>query len=376
MRKNASSMIYLIFFFVMFLAFCAFAVDGTIIFAQRARLQNATEAAALAGASAFKYQGTSTIAEVQTKAAEAFKMWEYNDLENAGAPNVQVNIDKKMVMVTTRMIAQPFFLAFLGTSGIELNAMSAAKSEELKIKSKYPGINWVSAAMVYRRDIIMSDKDELYDTAVLKPVGQNSRSASLDASDKPKLSLIDDKDDRPLSLAPAGRLIVKLPAPIVDKKGPDIMVKEYGEALDGYFVFVGLDNDPAATRDASKTTGPYINYKKHGSNVKWTNISCSGDYDTGLPPYQIYVQGVGNQVKFYGPAYFDIGDSCIGKKISMAKYLAIVDDNDESAFVESNGSYFPAMLYGESSQPTSGVDLDYISVLNHVILIKPKEFVN
>ena len=38
-KKRASTTVYFIFFFIMFLAFCAFAVDGTITYTNRAKLQ-------------------------------------------------------------------------------------------------------------------------------------------------------------------------------------------------------------------------------------------------------------------------------------------------------------------------------------------------
>ncbi len=59
----------------------------------------------------------------------------------------------------------------------------------------------------------------------------------------------------------------------------------------------------------------------------------------------------------------------------MAKYIRIVDDNNESAFVTSDAStYYKTMLYGEASSTTSGADIDAVSVLNHVKLIAASSF--
>ena len=59
----------------------------------------------------------------------------------------------------------------------------------------------------------------------------------------------------------------------------------------------------------------------------------------------------------------------------MAKYIRIVDDNQESAFVTSgDGKYYKAMLYGESSTATAGADIDYVKVLNHVKLVPASSF--
>jgi len=366
-RKNANTLVYLIFFFVIFLAFCSFAIDATIIFSQRAKLQSATESTALAAASGFNHQIDSTFAEIKDKADNSFDMWKYNNLKTAEI-NVEVNINQKEVLITSKMLAQPYFLAFLGVSGIELNAVSCAKSEALLITSHYAGINWVTKSMAYRTDVI-SKTGNYNDTAILQPIGK-MESASLDSVlNLPKFDLLDTANGHPLSLGPGGFLTIKLPNPIIDKPGADILIKEIGDAKEGYFVFVGLDVNPS---------NPYIQFDRPGDGLKWENITCSGEpmNNNGLKPREISTINLGSQVKFYGSAYFDIGDPCSDSGgLSMAKYLRIIDDNDESAFVENGGSLYPAMLYGEASTPTSGADIDFIKLLNHVQLKDPKEFI-
>ena len=362
-KKQASTLIYLMSFMVVFLAFCAFAVDATIIFSQRSKLQNATEAAALSAAASFNPTGASVGNDIIKKADEAFSMWKLGDLKNAKITNAEVSIANKEVRLTTRLIGQPFFLSFLGVSGVDLNAVSAAKSEKLPVTSNYAGINWVTTAAAYRSDIV-SKGTNLNDTAILQPLG-NTQSASRDSyTGIPIFRLIDDEDNQPLSLGPGGYITLKLPAPIVDKPGPDILINEIGFAKEGYMVFVGLDVNP---------DNPYMQYNRTGAGLRWVNISCSGTSknNPSLSPYSVSTP-LGNQAKFYGSGYFDIGDSCNpAGGVAMAKYLRIVDDNDESGFLQ-DGS--PAMLYGESSSPTAGADIDSVDVLNHVLLINPKNY--
>ena len=82
-KKNASTIIYLIFFLVVFLAFCSFAVDATIIFTDRTKLQNATESAALAAASAFNKSENVTIQDIENEAEGVFDRLKFPSLKYA-----------------------------------------------------------------------------------------------------------------------------------------------------------------------------------------------------------------------------------------------------------------------------------------------------
>lgn len=368
-KRQGSTLIYLLSFFVVFLVLCAFSVDATITFAMRAKLQNAAEAIALSAASGFNYTMTSTSAEIEKEAQNAFEMWKYGPLEVCDL-SVEVDIDKKEVLVALNMPSPTFFLSFLGVSAIQLEAVSCAKSEELNVTSSYPGVNWVSAASSYLSDII-SKQGNFNDTAILQPLGGGA-SASLDndVTGLPLFNLIDSLDGKPLSLGAGGYVTIKLPAPIVDKPGYDLLVNEIGDAKEGYFVFAGLDVNPQK---------PYVSYDNVGDGLRWVNITCTGkskESDSSFHPYTIATQTLGAQEKFYGSAYFDIGATCSGgfEGVSMAKYIRIIDDNDESAFVKNSSIYFPVMLYGESSTPTAGADIDSVSIFNHVKLISPKAF--
>lgn len=382
-KNNASAVIYLIFFFTVFLAFCTFAIDGTIIFMNRAKLQNTTESAALAAAAEFDAQTPTSTADVATitdKAERIFAALNGNPLKPTGEAlqginiNVKVSLQNREVLITTEALSPTYFLGFLGVSSVKLQATALAVSEQPYVMASYPNINWITANAAYHTDVISKDLN-LNDTAILTPIG-DMPSASIDSTMKIVNFKLIEKDpahpDQPLSLGPGGFITLKLPDPIIDKPGPDLFIKELG-ALEGYLVFAGLDNDPQ---------NPYMRHDQPGGKISWKNITCSGivkdnDSDNDLGAYKITTAELGEQAKFYGSGYFDLGAPCVG--LSMAKYIRIIDDNDESAFAKNslNGSdtkYYQTMMYGESSTPTAGADIDYVQVLNHVKLLKPSTF--
>ena len=407
MKKiKASSTVFIIAFFVAFLAFSAFAVDGTIILTQRAKLQSATEAAALAGASEFNSSpDTPTVQlNVVNAAKNTFKLIQVDSLKNMDVNslsnfNPEVSTAHNQIRITTNYLAQPFFLSFLGVTGIKLEAKACATSEALAVNANYLTVNWITTAAPYFSDIISKDLN-LHDTAILNPLG-GFLSASIDSVtgwvmfDAIDLAVpsrnppIPAGTIVPLSLGPGGFITLKMPAPIIDKPGADLYIKEVGDAVEGYFVFAGLDNDPGETTDSSAATGPYVQADKPGAGITWVNISCSGtpevkDNNGGIGAYSVSTDGLDAQTKFYGSGYFDLGSSCISGPISMAKYIRIVDDNSESAFVKNSvgnipatnpPTYYKAMLYGEASTDTAGADIDAVMVLNHVRLISPSSYI-
>lgn len=373
-KKRASSAIFTIFFFTIFLMFCALAVDGTIVFANRSRLQSATEAAALAGASEFVK--LNTVDAVKTAAENSFNLIKYKGLSNASI-TVSVNTDPniKQVLVVATSVSQPFFLSFLGINGINIEAKACAVSEELHVTAVYPRINWLTAQAQYTSDILSRDLN-LNDTAILLPVG-DLPSASYQSNIVDWKLINNETTNQPLSLGPGGFITIKLPAPIINKPGPDLFIKETGlsstgadgATLEGYMVFAGLDNNPAK---------PYWYFDSPGDGISWVNISKTGKPENSS--FHEYIQTAnganitGDNVKFYGSGYFDLDG--LGN-ISMVKYIRIVDDNSESAFVTNDGiQYYKAMLLGESSSATAGADIDYVSVLNHVRLMPPKNYVH
>lgn len=369
-QKKASSTVYIIFLIIILLAFLSFAVDGTIILTNRVKLQNAVEMTALAAASEFSSLPQTQVTQNVTDAAtNTFNLLKKDSLQSATITTSVKNIaaDKK-VLINGTMISQPFFLSFLGVSGVKLEAKACAQSKGPPVTANYPGINWLTVSAAYLSDILSEDTN-LRDTAILTPLG-DFKSASYD-SGIVNFALIQGGDNQPLSLGPGGFVTMKLPVPVIDKPGPDVHIKEVG-AIEGYFVFVGLDNDPAH---------PYVQTSKPGNGITWVNISCSGisdaqDTDNIVGAYNVPT-GLGNKDKFYGSGAFDLGDDCItgtANDISMAKYIRIIDDNDESAFVITGTKYYKAMLYGEASTATAGADIGDVSVLNSIELISPANF--
>lgn len=370
-KKKASSTLYFIFFFIIFLAFCAFAVDGAIVLTNRAKLQNITEASALAGISEFKSDTDPTINIINT-AKSTFNLLKQDCLKAAiiDDPPI-VNIGDQTVTVTTHMISKPFFLSFLGVTGINLNAKATAVSESPSVYTAHGGINWLTKYKPYQTDIIDSD------SAVLQSLITNAN-ASYDSSTG-KVKWLNIRSNigagqstsagtYPLSLGPGGFVTIKLPTPIINKPGDDLYIEETGSALEGYMVFAGLDVDPDK---------PYSDYTMPANTgeLKWVNISCSGTPVTSLGshysahPTASSANLSGAKDKFYGSGNFDLGNSCLSGNVNMVKYIRIVDDNEESAYIKDpNGIYYQTMLYGESSTTTPGADIDYVQVLNYVHL--------
>lgn len=354
-KKQASSTLYFIFFFIIFLAFCAFAVDGTIVFTNRAKLQNITETAALAGAEQFNSDNDpSSISATEKNDVELVAQKTFDTLKQGGLKTAKVDIDvadaaTQTLTLNTSMISQTFFLSFLGVSGINLSAQAKAMNEPKQVFGvNDTHLHWATKKAVYQADVIKND------SAILKPLGDFA-GASFASSGNVDYNLISSGDNKPLSLGAGGFVTIKLPVPIIDKTGPDLQITESG-AQEGYMVFAGLDNDPR---------NPYIDYTNQGAGLSWINISPTADM--AMPRGTATTNlGGGAQVKVYGSGNFDIGTSRSGyiNPVSMVKYIRIVDDNEESSYI--NG--IPVKLYGEASSRTPGADIDAVKVLNYVHL--------
>lgn len=341
-KKQASATIYITFLFVVFLAFSAFAVDGAIVLTDRVKLQNITEASALAAASEFN-----STASVSDAATGIFNVLKSERLVSATSV-VLVDTDKKQVKISSQYISRPIFLSFLGVTGIRLEAKSCAVSEAVKVKSTYSGVNWVTSSANYISDILSAD------SSVTMPLG-GAKSAAYDSTGTAvKYSYIEANG---LSLGPGGYVTIKLPEPLVDKPGNDLYVEEGGSAKEGYMVFAGLDVNPDK---------PYVKSGTKGDDIYWVNISCSA---TGSPTSSATTNGLGLQAKVYGNGSFDIGASCAGN-LAMVKYIRIVDDNEETAYI--GGVKYN--IYGEASTATAGADIAPVTVLNHVRLIAPDDY--
>lgn len=375
-KKEASSVIFLTVFFVIFLAFAAFAVDGTIVFTTRAKLQNITEMTALAAASEFNYsQNETDVSAIETHVSNSanttFNLLKQDGLQYAKIDKMNVSTTSNKILVVSKVTAEPYFLAFLGVNGITLEAQACALSEPLPIKANYSGVNWLTTKAAYLSDII-TNASTYYDTAILPPLG-NMASASYMLGIADFSLITDDNGSKALSLGPGGFITIKLPAPVINKTGYDLYIREIGnigstgKTKEGYMVYAGIDNNP---------DNPYVKQEDAGSEISWVNISSCGDPEPEDSSFSGAHQYANTQIssstdKFYGSGYFDIG-KC---GINVAKYIRIVDDNNESAFVTNNGTtYYKTMMYGEASTATAGADISYISVLNRVRLIPSTSF--
>lgn len=364
-RHKASTITFIIFFIVVFLALSAFAVDGTMTFTNRMKLQNITEETALMAASEFNYSNSASssdlYSQVYATAQNIFYYLKQDGLQYA-TMNLAIDPDSRKVSITTTFVSQPFFLSFLGVSGVNLTAKAGAISEALPVTANYSGINWLTASAAYLSDILSKDVN-LNDTAIMTPLGKTP-SASYDSTTGFVMFSNISSSTTPLSLGPGGFITIKLPAPITDKTGYDLYIKECGEALEGYMVFAGIDNNP---------NKPYVNSSNTGDGISWINITSTGTSEySALDSSALQTANTqlptNIQDKIYGSAYFDISK----KNLSMVKYIRIVDDNQESAFYKDSttGNYYKAMIYGEASTNTAGADIGSVQVLNHVYLVK------
>lgn len=352
-KKQASSTLYFILFFIIFLAFCAFAVDGTIVFTNRAKLQSITETAALAAAEEFNSDNDTAIsateqANVGLVANNLFNTLKQGGLQTAKVDDVGLSPSSRMVTLTTSMVSQPFFLSFLGVSGINLSAQAKAISKPMDVLgANDTSLHWATKRAVYQADVIAKD------SVVVKPLGEFSSQSFSSGSVNYGLIRSGVTPPKPLSLGPGGFVTIKLPVPIINKTGPDLQINEIGNR-EGYMVFAGLDNDP---------NNPYIDHTDIGGKLSWVNISCAGDAAMQRGTAVTNLLGAA-QDKVYGSGNFDLSANCLSGNINMVKYIRIIDDNEESAYV--NGA--KVQLYGESSSPTPGADIESVKVLNYVHL--------
>lgn len=374
-KKKASTLVYLIFFFTFLLAIIAFAVDVTLTYTNRQKLQSAAEITALSAAAAFN--DSKNITQVAKDTFRLLKPMglEAVDVNNPSVFDVKLNTTdpkNRKVMITVNMSSMPYFLTFFGVSNIQLRAKACAVSEFMPIKSSHgTKVAWLSSGKPYSSDIVSLAPTNFNDTAILRSLGKNISASFKSAVNTPDYSLLDAEDGKPLSLGPGGFVTIKAPAPIVDKPGYDFEVIEIGDAKEGYMVFAGLDADPER---------PYFTHENPGAGIRWVNVSCTALSEV---PGGVVTNSKldGSLTKVYGSSKFDLGDSSsgftdscydsvYGRKITMAKYLRIIDDNEESAYY--NKELMSAL--GEASTATAGADIDVVYILNHVKLIPPSSF--
>lgn len=368
-KRKAISLIIFILSISGIMAFTAFVIDVGMILSVQFELQKAVETAALASASTLEPQSTGTKLFINADTAGSTATSTFNAVLNnnnilTGAilKPVEVNIPSKSVRITAEIDVPTYFIAIVGVKRIKILAKSAAVAAPFYLSPYFPINSFASGANTYNKGSLMTDDEG--DTDIRKPVGDNFNENSLLSN------LYDAHDNRSVSLGPGGYFSARLPIPVVNGDGADLFIKEVGNA-EGYFIFVGVDVDPS---------NPYENAIVPGAGIKWRDISCSGvpvnttiGGKIGPQTVTITVNSTTQTVtKFYGSGYFDIGASCAGS-LSSAKYLRIVDDNNEDGFLATDLSK-PVTLPGEHSSVTPGVDIDAVGVLHHSRLIRSSDY--
>jgi hypothetical protein len=341
---------------VALMGFAALAIDLGISNNIQNELQKATTTAALVGALEMEPDefGNITPADAQQAALDSFyqsttsipgigSVVLVHPITGATAVNdpsfIQTIPTSRSVRIQTRAQVPTFFMAVIGIRSLQINAEAAASNFPA-----YPARNLPPPA----GSIIASDiKDPVGGTNsnVYKCAGGSPQDASF---------ILGPPDNVPVALGPGGSVTLRMPAPIVDGPGGDLYIKETGD-LEGYYVYVGIDN---------------------GGPIQWTNISCTGE------PTENAKTVVGSQVgayadtngqfKFYGSGLFDLGMQCNNGggatnytgAVNNATFVRIVDDNVEDGFVSSDLTSMTILL-GEHSSTSPGADIDTVAALHH-----------
>lgn len=366
-KRSANTIITLVMFFTVIMAFCAFAIDFTIILTQRAKLQSATESAAQAGASNFRYLSdlAPSSDEVESSARKTLSLLKDKRMHKVEIKEIVMKPESKAVYIKSEAIVPTYFLTTLGVGFVRLEAQSAARSEIKWMNKSQPKVLSKIDSVVYEGSVVVNPENEA-DTAILPPLGDAKNASMQKALGVVNFPLVyGSSDGKPLSLGAGGYITFRLPVMLVDKPGNDLYIKEIG-ASEGYFVFAGVDVDPK---------DPYINKDYKGKGIRWVNISCTGTPEGYGGAFSVFVPSLGMyQTKFYGSGYFDLGASCsdgYDRDVSAAKYIRIIDDNAEDGFMNSAN---PVLLLGEASSITPGADIDAVGVLNFIRLVKKSEF--
>jgi len=429
-RKGAS-LIILIFSLFAILGLSALVVDLGVILNQRYELQKAVESAALIAAAEYEVYFTDRevagderlglpydtkitdpatgVVSVQYRALK-----EYNQMLGLGTvdavPTITFNHNSRAVMVEANASARTYFIALLGINKVEFNARAAAVAIPAYLSSRYPR---PTGSIIQGVNTAADPGPDYSDTEIREPLGGDTSGEIIPTGTVYNINsdinnIYGPRDARSVSLGPGGHITIKLPQTIYDGKGADFVIYETGHA-EGYFVFAGIDVDPANPYiDAKETPDPDASGNEL---IRWINISC-----TGIPLYaklddseligahrtQVLINGgIVDEYKFYGSGYFDLGIRCDNAvdgtiydgtdptnsyQIKNIKYLKIIDDNIEDGFLlqphMSDGApteYYhprgmPMVIPGEHSSMTPGADIDAVEILHHSRLISIAEF--
>ncbi len=433
--KKGVSVIILVFSLFAIVGLSALVLDLGLIINQRHELQKAVESSALQAVSEYElYESDRNTAndyrlrlpdnnsapyddtKIRDVANSYYKsLKNFNQLLSIGVksePSITFNKDSRAIMVEVNATFPTYFISIFGIPGIEVQAKAAAVNVPVYLSERFPrptgsiinGLNGPADPGVDYRDTHIRPPLGWDTSAGAHPTGTvfNRNSDFNNIYGRP--------DGKSLSLGPGGYVTIKLPATIYDGKGADFIIYERGHA-EGYFVYAGVDADPADPYiDALNTPDPDSGKRR----INWINISCTGiplyarlddDEMLGAHRTQVIRNGVSyTDYKFYGSGLFDLGAKCVNAidgtvydgtdssssiQIKNIKYLKIIDDNIEDGFFLQPRLDFinhpsatpvdtphaiPMIIPGEHSTFTPGADLDSIEILHHSRLIRVADF--
>ncbi|MFA6990137.1 MAG: hypothetical protein WC197_08725 [Candidatus Gastranaerophilaceae bacterium] len=375
-KKTGVSLVIVILSIVILLVAAGLVIDIGIVLNAQEELQKQVETTALFGATVLEPKRTASgltidTTDVNNYIKEIFNLSKSQIITSTLADaDIHINAQSKAVALKATGYVQTYFLNLTGINTVRIDAQAAALSSPFYLSPDFP-------IKPTKGSILTFSEGETY---ARRPFGSLNQSLGLDLSENLIISyLYGPPDSKVASLGPGGYVMVRLPVPLIDGDGADLYIRELGN-MKGYFIFAGNDVDP---------TDPYVDEANQGAGIKWTNISCTGtpegsDINTALGAYYVDVSLLDgttvNQAKFYGSGYFDIGATCTkngsttyNKDIVAARYLKIIDDNEEDGFIADN-PVVPVALYGEHSSVTPGANIDAVAVLHHARLIKYSDF--
>ncbi len=423
--RNGVSVIILIFSLFAIIGLAALVLDLGLIINQRHELQKAVESSALLAASEYElyesdrrtaddfrlhFPDDSKITDTGTGIGTVYykALKDYNQFLSVGtdlSPTVSFNKDSRAVLVEANARFPTYFLSIIGISKIQIEAKAAAVNIPAYLSGNFPK---PSGSIVNGVDTSVSP--EVRDTEIKPPLGRDTSggvhpTGTVYNQNTDFDNIYGRPDGISLSLGPGGHVLIRLPSTIYDGKGVDFAVYERGNA-EGYFLYAGVDNDPA---------NPYIDAANPGGGINWINVSCTGiplyarmDNDEPIGAYEtdVYINNNSSETayKFYGSGFFDLGARCedssgtvfydgtdtsASPRINNVKYLKIIDDNIEDGFFLQPRLNFgthpaisnlntehaiPMIIPGEHSSITPGADIDAIEIRHHARLISTSDF--
>ena len=422
-KKRASSLLILVFSLMITVLLLELTVDMGIFLNCRYQVQKAAELTALMTIAEFEaYQDTDynikypTTAQMTAFAKDNFDKIidgyiKYNNpfIVNSN-PTVIVEFypqyrHSRAIFIHVSAEVKTYFLSFINIKSLKFWAHAAAANVPLPLDRDSLMFDLATAPPYPASYSILPQSETI--SSVTYSYG-NTSSTEIDTNmtinDNRSRShpedILGQPDGWALSLGPGGYIILKLPKPIVNGRGFDLLVHTRGNNY-GYFIFLGNDADP---------NNPYP-----GGNIEWTNISCTSvainaeladvgyaQRNSYLSKMHAYNAAQNPQTfmtpKVYGSSYFELDSRCETylnetlyssdnlnvPGINSAKYIMIMDDNLEDGFsaydsmvtdvlpahsLDWNMTYFP----GQHASLTPGVSIDSILVLHNPVLITPDD---